>query len=258
MPKRHALAAGQHGPQADHLVDRLAVDDGARAGRVVAGHAADGRLIDGGGVWAELEAVGSGGTVERGLDNARLHARHTPLRVDVQDGVQAEAVDQDAAADRLPGRAGTRAARAPAARRSGRRPRPRPAGRRPSRRPAPRPAPAGSSTSRWSTASARAGWCAPRRGPRAATRPQRRGRRRWARAGRSLRSSRAMISAQAVRGTRARTGTKRHDRCAPARRLGEAADAKRGADGSPARGRRQLAGRPAPATVPWARTRANG
>ena len=69
---------------AEHLVFGLAVDDRARARRVVADHAADGRLVDRRGVRPELEAVGRGGAVERRLHDARLHASAARLRVDAR------------------------------------------------------------------------------------------------------------------------------------------------------------------------------
>ena len=78
--ERRGLAAGEHGRDAQHLVLALAVHDRAGAGRVVADHAGDRRLVDGRGVRAELEAVRRRGRVERRLHHAGLDAGPAPVR----------------------------------------------------------------------------------------------------------------------------------------------------------------------------------
>ena len=104
-PKADRLAAGEHAAHAQRLVDGLAVDDRARARRVVADHAADRRLLDGRGVGPELETVRGGGTVERPLDDAGLDPRDAAIGVDREDAVEVEAVDRDAVAESLAGEA---------------------------------------------------------------------------------------------------------------------------------------------------------
>ncbi len=109
--ERHGLAAGEHPRDAEHLVLALAVDDRARAGGVVADHPGDRRLVDRGRVGAELQAVRRRGRVERRLHHPRLDPGPASLRVDLEDAVELEAVDDDAGPDRLPGEAGGGAAR---------------------------------------------------------------------------------------------------------------------------------------------------
>ena len=56
-PQVDDAAVGQHGLQLEHMIDRLAVDDRARAGGVVGDHAADRRAVRGGDVRRELQPV---------------------------------------------------------------------------------------------------------------------------------------------------------------------------------------------------------
>ena len=172
--ERGRLAAGEHAGDAQHLVLALAVDDRPRARRVVADHAGDRGLVDGGRVGAELEAVRRRGRVERRLDHAGLDPGPAAVRVDLQDAVELEAVDDDAGADRLPGHAGGGAARHDRQAGRRRRPPPRRPGRPAHRRRGRPPAPRGSRRRRSSRASAGAAWSTPRRRRRAAApRPRR-------------------------------------------------------------------------------------
>ena len=111
-PERGRLSPGEHAAHAQQPVLGLAVDDRARARRVVADHAADGRLLDGRGVGPELEAVGGSGAVERALHDPGLDARRAALGVDLEDAVEVKAVDRDAGAEGLPGQTRGRAAHA--------------------------------------------------------------------------------------------------------------------------------------------------
>ena len=93
------------------MVDGLAVDDGARAGGVVADHAAEVGPAGGGDVGAELQAVRRQAPVELVENDAGLHADRAAGRVDVEDRVQVlAAIDDDAGADRLARQAGAAAA----------------------------------------------------------------------------------------------------------------------------------------------------
>ena len=173
--ERRGLAAGEHGREAQDLVLALAVHDGAGAGRVVADHAGDRRLVDGGRVRTELEAVRRRGRVERRLHHAGLDASPAAVRVDLEDAVELEAVDGDAGPDRLPGDAGGGAARDD--RQAGLRGDRRHGGEvvratPPRRRPRARP---GSRRRPWSRASAGAGSSRPRRPPRRGAPARRRG-----------------------------------------------------------------------------------
>ena len=111
-PKADRLSPGQYATQAQKLVFGLTVDDRARARGVIAGHAADRRLLHGRGVGTELEAVGRRRPVEDALHDARLDPRDAPFGVDLEDAVEVEAVDRDAGAESLPGKARGRAAHA--------------------------------------------------------------------------------------------------------------------------------------------------
>ena len=106
-----AVAAGEDRGDPPHLVLGLAVHDGARARRVVADHAGDGRLVDGRRVGTELETERRGGGVERRLDDPGLDSRQPAVGIDGEDAVELEAVEDDARADRLAGQAGAGAAR---------------------------------------------------------------------------------------------------------------------------------------------------
>ena len=78
--ERGGRGVREHDVERDHAVDRLAVPDRARAGRVVADHAANVSAAAGGHVGAELQAHGRGGGVELVEHDARLDARGHRLR----------------------------------------------------------------------------------------------------------------------------------------------------------------------------------
>jgi hypothetical protein len=110
--ERGPAAVAQHHAQRADVVDRLAVDDGARAGRVVADHPAEVGAAGRRDVGAELQAVPRQGAVEGVQDHAGLDARGPADGVDGQDGVEVlAAVEDDAGADGLARQAGTPAAR---------------------------------------------------------------------------------------------------------------------------------------------------
>src|SRR5262249_40888479 len=83
---RRAVAQ-EHGQLAD-MVDGFAVDDGMRAGGVVADHAAEVGPAGGGDVGAELQVVRSEGAVELIENDAGLHADRAAGRVDVENLVE--------------------------------------------------------------------------------------------------------------------------------------------------------------------------
>ena len=104
-PEGRGLPAGEDAVHAQQLVLGLAVDDRARARRVVAGHAADRGLVDGRRVRPELEAPRRRRAVERRLDHARVDDRCASVGVDAHDAVEVEAVDGDARPEGLPSQA---------------------------------------------------------------------------------------------------------------------------------------------------------
>ena len=69
------------------MVERLAVGDGVRAGRVVAAHPADGRPVRGGRVGAEEEPQRPDVGVQLVLDEAGLDAAPALLLVHLEDPV---------------------------------------------------------------------------------------------------------------------------------------------------------------------------
>ena len=93
------------------MVDRLAIDNGVRAGRVIAGHAADGGAIAGGGVRAEEKSQRAQVGIEFILDDARLDARPTLVGVHLQDLIHVlREIHHHGMPHRLPGQAGAAAA----------------------------------------------------------------------------------------------------------------------------------------------------
>src|SRR5262249_30166448 len=103
---------GEQDAQSAHVVARLAVDDGAGAGRVVADHAAQVGPAGGGHVGAELQAVRRQLAVELIEDHTRLHAGRAAGGINGEDLVEVlAAVDDDAGADGLAREAGAAAAR---------------------------------------------------------------------------------------------------------------------------------------------------
>ena len=80
--ERGRAAVGQDHVERDHVVDRLAVPDRTRAGRVVADHAADVRAAAGGHVGPELQSVLRGRGIELVEHDAGLHARGARLGID--------------------------------------------------------------------------------------------------------------------------------------------------------------------------------
>src|SRR5262249_52888521 len=109
--ERGPAAVGEDDPEAEDVVERLAIDDGAGAGGVVADHAAEVGPAGGGGVGAELQAVAGRGAVELVEDDAGLDAGRPGNGVEVENGVEVlAAIENDAGPDRLAGEAGAAAA----------------------------------------------------------------------------------------------------------------------------------------------------
>ena len=107
-----ATGIGEDNRQLQDVVDRLAVDNRVRARRVIAGHAADGGAIAGGGVGAEEKSQRAQVGVEVILDDARLNTRPALVGVDLQDLVQVfRKIHHHGMPHRLPGQAGAAAAR---------------------------------------------------------------------------------------------------------------------------------------------------
>ena len=110
--ERGPAAVAENDLETADVVDGLAVDDGARAGRVVADHAAEVGPARGGHFRPEQEVVRRQGAVEGVEDDAGLNAGRAADGVDVEDGVEVlAAIEDDAGADRLAGQAGAAAAR---------------------------------------------------------------------------------------------------------------------------------------------------
>ena len=109
--KRVRGSVGQDGAELDDVIDRLAVPHAARAGRIVADHAADIRAAAGGHVGRELQSVPSRFGIEHVEHDARLDPRGLPVRIDFENTIQITAeIDDHARADRLPRQAGAAAA----------------------------------------------------------------------------------------------------------------------------------------------------
>ncbi len=105
-------AVGEDDRLRKDVVDRLAVDDAARAGGVVAHQAAEVGAAGGGDVGAELQVVVAEDAVEGVEHDAGLDPRDAGGGVDVEDGVEVlAAVEHDAGADGLAGEAGAATAR---------------------------------------------------------------------------------------------------------------------------------------------------
>src|SRR5262249_55452632 len=97
-----AAAVGEDDAETTDVIDGLAVDDGARAGGVVADHAAEIGPAPGRHVRPELKVVLAELAVERVEHDTRLHACGAADRVDVEDVVQVlAAIEDDARPDRL-------------------------------------------------------------------------------------------------------------------------------------------------------------
>ena len=75
---------GKHDLELKHVVDRLAVENGSRPGRVVADHAADGGAAAGRGIGPEQKSVRPQVGIELVLHHARLHPRPMFLGVQFQ------------------------------------------------------------------------------------------------------------------------------------------------------------------------------
>src|SRR5437899_7599961 len=89
------------------MVDRLTVDDGSGAGRVVADHAAQVGPAGGRHFGSELQTMDSDGPVQLVQDHTRLHPYRPRRRIDIEDAVEIlAAVENKARANRLPGKAG--------------------------------------------------------------------------------------------------------------------------------------------------------
>src|SRR5690349_5601579 len=87
------------------------MDDGVRAGGVVADHAADVGSARGGDVGAEHQVVPGELAIERIEHDARLHAGDAEQRIDVENVVEIfAAIEHDAGSDRLAREAGAAAA----------------------------------------------------------------------------------------------------------------------------------------------------
>ncbi len=106
-----ARAVGQDRAQTLDVVYRLAVDDGARAGGVVADHAAQVGPACGCYIGTELQVMGGQGAIELVEHHAGLNARAARCRIDRQNLVEILAAVQDnARTNGLPGKTGSAAA----------------------------------------------------------------------------------------------------------------------------------------------------
>ena len=86
------------------MIDRLAVDDGARAGRVIADHAAERRAIRGRDIRAEREAELRQFAIQVVENDAGLHANRSATHVHFADAAQVlRAVDDETGTDGLAG-----------------------------------------------------------------------------------------------------------------------------------------------------------
>ncbi len=109
-----ALAApvGQHDSGVEDVLHRLAVDERAGPGRVVADHAAEVRAVGGGGLGAEPQPVGGERGAEGVLHHPRLHPGPHLLPVDLEHVAEVHReVEHHRFADRLSGERGAAAAR---------------------------------------------------------------------------------------------------------------------------------------------------
>src|SRR5262249_44022519 len=105
------MAIGQDCTQPANVIDRLAIDDGVRAGRVIADHAAEVGAARRGNVGPELQAVRGQGPVELIEHHTRLDTRRPPGRIDAEHLIDIlAAIEHDTRTDGLSGETGAAAA----------------------------------------------------------------------------------------------------------------------------------------------------
>ncbi len=96
----------------DEMVSGHAIQDGMRAGGIVADHAAQRGAFRGGRVGAEDQTMFSGSSIERGKNEARFHGGGAGLGVNVHQFVEpARAIQDQGFTNSLPGQRRTGAAR---------------------------------------------------------------------------------------------------------------------------------------------------
>ena len=103
------IAVVENGPQRNDVIARVAVTQGAGAGRIVRQHAADGALCPAGRIGRETPSFAGQASVQIAMDDARLHTHAVGRNVKNLAEMPAE-IDNEPGAERFAGHAAAGAA----------------------------------------------------------------------------------------------------------------------------------------------------